>query len=259
MRRILIRIAYDGTEYHGFAAQAMEPETIEGHLAAALKELTGEDTEIIGTSRTDAGVHAKDNAAVFDTESRIPAEKFALALHTKLPPDIVVTSSCEAAPDFHPRHNVSEKTYEYKIYNARIPDPLRIRYSLFCSRYLDTEKMKAAAECLVGEHDFTSFASVHMQAKSPVRTINSLEIIPEPLCPRACDADSFAPKIITIRVKGTGFLYNMVRIIAGTLMEAGFGSITPAGMREILDAKDRTRAGTTAPACGLTLMYIDFL
>ncbi|MCR5387900.1 MAG: tRNA pseudouridine(38-40) synthase TruA, partial [Lachnospiraceae bacterium] len=226
--------------------------------AAALKELTGEDTEIIGTSRTDAGVHAKDNAAVFDTESRIPAEKFALALNTKLPPDIVVTSSCEVAPDFHPRHNVSEKTYEYKIYNARIPDPLRIRYSLFCSRYLDVEKMRAAAACLVGEHDFTSFASVHMQAKSPVRTINSLEIIPEPLCPRACDADSFAPKIITIRVKGTGFLYNMVRIIAGTLMEAGFGSITPGQMREILEAKDRTRAGTTAPACGLTLANIDF-
>ncbi|MCR4743792.1 MAG: tRNA pseudouridine(38-40) synthase TruA [Lachnospiraceae bacterium] len=253
MRRILIRIAYDGTAYHGFAAQALEPETIEGHLAAAVKEITGEDTEIIGTSRTDAGVHARDNAAVFDTESRIPAERFALALNTKLPPDIVVTSSGEVHLDFHPRHNVSEKTYEYKIYNARIPDPLMIRYSHFCSRPLDVGKMRAAAECLVGEHDFTSFASVHMQAKSPVRTINSIEVIHgDGVC------GSFSPGLITIRVKGTGFLYNMVRIIAGTLMEAGFGSITPEKMQEILDAKDRTRAGTTAPACGLTLMQIDF-
>ncbi|MBQ9614680.1 MAG: tRNA pseudouridine(38-40) synthase TruA [Lachnospiraceae bacterium] len=245
-RRILLRVAYDGTNYSGFQVQKDRSiPTIAGVLEERLKDLTGEEIPVSGASRTDAGVHALCNLVVFDTESRIPPEKFSYALNTRLPEDIRVQSSEEVPADFHPRFIATEKTYEYRIYNARMESPVKRLYSHFTYTDLDTEAMRRAAAYLVGEHDFASFCSVYTQAKTTVRTITGIEIL---------ETGSCMPRDIVIRVSGTGFLYNMVRIIAGTLMEVGRGAIAPEKTAEILEARDRRAAGPTAPARGLTLV-----
>ena len=250
IRRILIRVAYDGTDYHGFARLKEDPQTIEGHLDEALTALLGRETEVTGTSRTDSGVHARGNAAVFDTDSSIPTDNFPSALNTKLPEDIRVRAAMEVPGDFHPRHTDTIKTYRYEIDNERIADPLRARYSMHTGYALDTDRMAAAAAVLVGEHDFKSFCSVHTQAASTVRFITDIDV----------SRDSMHKERIYITVKGRGFLYNMVRIIAGTLIEAGRGRLAPEDVADILYAGDRTaNPAPTAEAKGLTLMDIDFL
>lgn len=243
-RRICLTVAYDGTAYHGFQVQKNR-KTIESELNRALSELTGEEIQVIGASRTDAGVHGLCNLAVFDTYFRISAEKFSYALNQRLPEDIRVRESKEVAADFHPRHCKSRKTYEYHILNAAFPDPVKRLYSYFTYVPLDVDRMRQAAAYLVGEHDFASFCSAGSQAETTVRTIYDLAV------------DRSGEEIV-IRVTGSGFLYNMVRIIAGTLMEAGRGRMAPEKMEEILAAKDRTAAGPTAPACGLILTEILF-
>ena len=200
---------------------------------------------MIGASRTDAGVHAKGNVAVFDTESTIPADRFAYALNPLLPEDIVVVASDEVEADWHPRYCDTEKTYEYKILNSKFPDPMRRRDTYHVSFDLDLEKMREAAEYLKGEHDFKSFCAVNAQSKTSVRTIYACTVTKE--------AD-----IITIRVTGNGFLYNMVRIIAGTLIKVGAGEFAPQEMQTILDACDRSVAGPTAPAHGLTMIGLEY-
>ncbi len=270
MRRIMLRVAYDGTEYCGWQRQP-NGVTVEGVLNGALRALLQEDIELIGASRTDAGVHARGNVCVFDTKSRIPAEKFAYALNPRLPGDIVIQESREVAADFHPRHCNCNKTYEYRIYNAIFPDPLLRRSTHFLYRPLDVEAMRQAAGCLVGEHDFKSFCSVNTQVKETVRKVNFLEVLETPVVGGKAfgAADSGAahgsfsmplgkmpPRMITIRINGNGFLYNMVRIIAGTLIEAGYHWRSPESVMETLAACDRQMAGATAPACGLTLMGI---
>ena len=156
MRRIKLVVAYDGTAYCGFQVQN-NGATIEGELNKALSELFGETIRVIGASRTDSGVHAYCNVAVFDTQARMPAEKMMYALNQRLPEDIRVQSSCEVALDFHPRHTDSRKTYEYRIYNAPVQNPMKRHYALWNYHNLDVEKMKEAATYLVGEHDFKSF------------------------------------------------------------------------------------------------------
>ena len=245
MRRIKLVVAYDGTDYCGFQVQNNGP-TIEGELNRILSELFGEEIRVIGASRTDSGVHAYCNVAVFDTEARMPAEKMIYAINQRLPEDIRVQSSCEVAPDFHPRHTDSRKTYEYRIYNTHVQNPMKRRYALWNYHNLDVDKMKEAAAYLVGEHDFKSFCSADSQVESTVRTIYDLSVTQN-------------GEDIVIRVCGNGFLYNMVRIIAGTLLEAGKGKIAPNEMERILEAKDRQAAGPTAPAHGLTLVKYDFL
>ncbi len=245
MKRILIKVAYDGTEYHGWQA-AEGQETIAGNINRALKLLTGEDTEVQGTSRTDAGVHAKGNLAVFDTESTIPPERFSYALNTYLPMDIRVLSSEEVPADYHPRFLKTEKTYTYRLQTGEMPDPLRQRYSWHISYPLDMAAMQEAAGYLKGEHDFKAFCSVHTDAKTTVREITDIGV-------------SALSDEILITVKGYGFLYNMVRIITGTLVEAGRGRIKPIEIREILESHDREKAGPTAPPQGLTLMEIKVL
>lgn len=278
MKRILLTVAYDGTGYSGFQAQKSGVPTIERELNRAVTELTGEETEVSGASRTDAGVHALCNLAVFDTESRIPPEKFANALNVRLPDQICVQDSREVPADFHPRFCDTVKTYEYVIYNARFPSPRRKRYSLYSYTPFDVERMREGARYLVGEHDFKSFCSIHTQAMTTTRTITEIEVLERP-----CDEERIAalaaetgfeenaghdgadgsvegarrdvsPREIVIRVSGTGFLYNMVRIIAGTLMEAGRGALEPAQIKAILEARDRRAAGPTAPPEGLTLV-----
>lgn len=256
MRRILLTVAYDGTGYSGFQAQKSGDPTIEGELNEALRSLTGEEIAVSGASRTDAGVHALCNQAVFDTDSRIPGEKFAPALNVRLPGAIRVMASREVEADFHPRFVNTVKTYEYRIYNARIPSPLRRLYTHFSYTPFDVDKMRAAADHLRGEHDFRSFCSVYTQARTTVRTITAIEVTEEKL---PADAQGMPRREIVIRVSGTGFLYNMVRIIAGTLMEVGRGAIDPGEIPGILAACDRSAAGPTAPACGLTLVDYRYL
>ena len=243
-RRICLTVAYDGTAYCGFQVQK-NGKTIEGELNRAISELTGEETHVIGASRTDAGVHGLCNIVVFDTAFRILAEKFSYALNQRLPEDIRVRASKETAPDFHPRRCKSRKTYEYHILNAAFPDPTRRLYAYFTYTPLDVEKMRQAAAHLAGEHDFASFCSAGSTAETTVRTIYALTV------------EKSGEEII-IRVTGSGFLYNMVRILAGTLMEAGYGRMEPEKMEEILAAKDRSAAGPTAPACGLVLTEMVF-
>ncbi len=243
MKRIKLVVAYEGTNYCGWQIQPSGI-TIEGVLNKALSELLKEDIKVTGASRTDSGVHSLGNVAVFDTETRIPPEKICYALNQRLPEDIVVQSSCEVAPDFHPRHCYSEKTYEYRILNRKIPIPTLRKDTYFYYRNLDVEKMKRAAAYLVGTHDFKSFCSIHTAVEDTVRTILS------------CEVEKSLQDIITIRVTGTGFLYNMVRIIAGTIIQVGIGEKEPGDILEILEKKDRSAAGPTAPAHGLTMIGI---
>ena len=245
MRRIRIFVAYDGTDYCGWQIQP-NGITIEEVLNNKLKKLTGEDIHVIGASRTDSGVHALGNVAVFDTESRIPPERMAYALNQKLPKDIVAVRSDEVPLDWHPRYQKKvTKTYEYHIYNASVPNPLKRRYSAFVSFPMDTEKMRRGAGWLVGEHDFVSFCNVRTNVEDTVRRIDGIDI-------EKSGAD------ITIRVTGNGFLYNMVRIIAGTLIRVGRGFYAPEKVKEILDVKERTKAGVTAPPEGLVLVEIKY-
>lgn len=258
-RRIFLTVAYDGTAYHGWQLQPGAV-TIEGELNRALTELLGEEIRVIGASRTDTGVHALCNAAVFDTTARIPAEKFAYALNQRLPEDIRVRGSREVSPDFHPRRTESRKTYEYRIYKARMPMPTKRLYSYFTYAKLDVDAMARAGALLAGEHDFKSFSSVNTQAETTVRTIYRVEVWQESVQERSDreDAAEDPESEITIRITGSGFLYNMVRIIAGTLLEVGQGKRKPEDMTEILEARDRGAAGPTAPACGLTLTGYEF-
>lgn len=295
-RRILLRVAYDGTNYHGWQLQP-NAATIEGELNRALCALTGEEIVVTGASRTDAGVHALGNVAVFDTTSRIPAEKFSYALNQRLPEDIVIQSSKQVADDFHPRHCDCRKTYEYDILNRTFPLPAYRNTAYFLYGTLNIEAMRRACQAFLGEHDFASFCAAGAQVQTTVRTIYSLEVECRPLTeagtpvppasgeavnaadgkrgeqvqqaqpasgetaiPAAGGANAgSADQLLTIRVKGNGFLYNMVRIIAGTLVEVGRGHIKPEEVAGIIAAKDRAKAGPTAPARGLRLVEIEYL
>lgn len=254
-RRILLRVAYDGTNYHGWQLQP-NAATIEGELNRALCALTGEEIVVTGASRTDAGVHALGNVAVFDTTSRIPAEKFSYALNQTLPEDIVIQSSKQVADDFHPRHCDCRKTYEYDILNRTFPLPAYRNTAYFLYGTLNIEAMRQACQAFLGEHDFASFCAAGAQVQTTVRTIYSLEVECRPLTEANVGS---ADQLLTIRVKGNGFLYNMVRIIAGTLVEVGRGHIKPEAVAGIIAAKDRAKAGPTAPARGLRLVEIEYL
>ena len=316
-RRILLRVAYDGTNYHGWQLQP-NAATIEGELNRALCALTGEEIVVTGASRTDAGVHALGNVAVFDTTSRIPAEKFSYALNQRLPEDIVIQSSKQVADDFHPRHCDCRKTYEYDILNRTFPLPAYRNTAYFLYGTLNIEAMRQACQAFLGEHDFASFCAAGAQVQTTVRTIYSLEVECRPLTeagtpvpPASGEAVNAADgkhgeqvqqaqsasgemlnaaagesdeqvqqaqpesgetaipaaggtnagsadQLLTIRVKGNGFLYNMVRIIAGTLVEVGRGHIKPEEVAGIIAAKDRAKAGPTAPARGLRLVEIEY-
>ena len=244
MKRGKLAGAYDGTAYRGWQLQP-NGITIEEVLNRELTALLKEPISVIGASRTDSGVHARGNVAVFDTENRMPADKICFALNQRLPEDIRVQSSKEVPADWHPRKANCTKTYEYKVLNRKISMPLERLYAHFCYFNLDLEKMRQAAAYLIGEHDFKSFCTVRTQAEETGRTIYSLDITKQ-------------DDMITIRISGSGFLYNMVRIIAGTLLEVGMGAYPPEHMEEILDARDRQAAGRTAPARGLTLVSMEY-
>lgn len=258
-RRILLRVAYDGTNYHGWQVQP-NAKTIEGELNRVLTQLTGEEIQVTGASRTDAGVHALGNVAVFDTVSKIPAEKFSYALNQRLPEDIVIQASLQVADDFHPRHCDCRKTYEYDILNRTFPLPAYRNTAYFLYGDLDLDAMRKACQAFLGEHDFASFCAAGAQVQTTVRIIYSLEVLEQPLAVtgRGVLSQRSPERLMTIRVRGNGFLYNMVRIIAGTLVEVGRGHIRPEEIEGIIAACDRAKAGPTAPARGLRLVEIKY-
>lgn len=241
-KRMMLTVAYDGTNYHGWQIQP-NGITIESELNSALSTLFGEPIKVSGASRTDTGVHSLGNLAVFDVDTRMPAEKVSYALNQRLPEDIRIQASREVPLDFHPRHCNSRKTYRYQILNSAFPLPTLRLYSYFVYSPLDIARMQSAAAYLIGEHDFQSFCSADSTAETTVRTIYHICVEQQ-------------ENLISIVVTGSGFLYNMVRIIAGTLIEVGKGRRDPDEMITILNARSRKAAGSTAPACGLTLLGI---
>lgn len=245
MRNIKLTLAYDGTCYHGFQEQrGTGLPTIQEVLEKCLCELAGRNVQVIGASRTDAGVHARGQVINFDaTGWNIPAERIPLAVNGLLPVDIAVLEALEVPDLFHSRFSARAKEYSYTVYNSRVPDPFLRRYSYFFPRPLDIEGMAEAASYLQGEHDFSAFKAEGSPVKSTVRRLYGISIEP-------------GGNMLQFVLRGDGFLYNMVRIIVGTLLEVGLTKYPPKTVLEILFSRDRARAGPTAPPQGLCLMNI---
>ncbi|GIM31780.1 tRNA pseudouridine(38-40) synthase TruA [Paraclostridium bifermentans] len=245
MRNIKITIEYDGSRYKGFQRLKDNDNTIQGKIEAVLSKMADEKIEIIGSGRTDMGVHAYNQVANFKTNFSLSVRKINDYLNNYLPEDIVIKNVEEVDERFHSRYNVKQKVYLYKINNAKTQDVFLRKYSTYIEKPLDIELMKKASEYLVGEHDFTSFASSKSKKKSNVREIHSITI-------------NKNKDMIDIFVEGNGFLYNMVRIIAGALIEVGLNKKTPEDIKLMLDAKDRSKASDTAPAKGLYLYSVKY-
>lgn len=237
------KIKYLGTAFHGFQVQP-ELRTVQGELNAALNEAFGLPCKVTGCSRTDAGVHANEFCLTVECDGgTIPADKLPIAVSRFLPEDLSLFYAKECNESFHPRYDVKEKEYLYRIMNTRIYDPFYYGRVWFLPRYVDDaalEKMNAAAKHFLGKHDFSTFMAEGSDVEDTVRNITSLSV--------AREGD-----IIDVRVSADGFLYNMVRIIVGTLTEVAFGRISPDDIPEIIASRDRSRAGMTAPAEGLYL------
>ncbi|MBR2223685.1 MAG: tRNA pseudouridine(38-40) synthase TruA [Christensenellaceae bacterium] len=240
--RVKLIVEYDGTAYSGWPRQKNAP-SVQQTLEEAFFTLTGEDVTMQGAGRTDAGVHAMGQTVHFDTNCTIPAEKICFAINTKLPPDIRVRSSAEAAPRFHATLDAKGKHYRYVIYNAKHANAILSRYSAHIYYALDEKKMQEAANALIGEHDFIAYSSTGSDIKTTVRRIFDIKVT------RQGD-------YVVIDVFGNGFLYNMVRIISGTLADIGTGRLPVSTAKEALEKKDRTLAGQTMPAKGLTMMEV---
>ncbi len=242
MRNIKLTLQYDGTHYHGWQSQK-NAVTVQETLEKALSSLTGQKPKLIGCSRTDTGVHATRFVCNFKSETKIPADKLPLAINTKLPEDIICLLAEDAANDFNSRYSAKKKCYTYYIQNSRFPDVFKVNYAWHFPYALDLEKMQKAASAFLGEHDFIGFAASGFTVKTTVRTIYSLDV-------------EKVGDLIKITVVGNGFLYNMVRIIAGTLAFAGCGKIDAEDMADIIASCDRKRAGITAPPQGLFLTEV---
>ena len=239
---VRINLQFDGTNYHGWQIQPGKP-TVQGILSDAVYQITGERVTVHGCGRTDSGVHASGYVASFETNSTIPAEKIPFALNSKLPEDIICTSAMKATPSFLANRSAVAKTYRYTVDNNEFPDIFLQRFAWHYKYPLDETKMQVAAESFTGTHDFAGFASSGFSVKTTVRTIHSLNVEKK-------------DNIITIDVTGNGFLYNMVRIIAGTLVYVGNGRIEAEDMPDIINSCCRQRAGITAPAKGLCLKEV---
>lgn len=238
-RNIKILLEYEGTNYAGWQRQK-NAKTIQEAVEKAVEKITCKTTEVTGCSRTDAGVHAKGFVGNFYTESRIAIDRFADAINSQLSQDIVVLKAEEAELDFHSRYQAKGKTYSYTILNRIYPSPINRNYMYHFRQELDTDEMAVAAAQLIGTHDFAAFRSAGSSAKTSVRTITGLKVVRE-------------GDIIRIYATADGFLYNMVRIIAGTLIEVGIGKINPDNIQEIILSKDRTKSGRCVPPQGLCL------
>jgi tRNA pseudouridine38-40 synthase len=245
MRKLKLTIAYDGTDFSGFQRQP-GLRTIQGELEKALTTLTGENTHLHGSGRTDAGVHAYGQVCHFETASPIPLEKYGYILRRMLPRDIVVRSVEAVSPEFDARKSAHWKTYRYQIETSPIPDVIHRRFRTHYPTEVDLHKIEEAAKALIGTHDFTSFCSVRTHVEDKVRTIYDLQIHKD------------VQGVLTFWVTGSGFLYNMVRIIVGTLFEVGRGKYSPDEMEKMLQARDRQVAGPTFPPEGLMLWQVGY-
>lgn len=239
---IKLNLQFDGTNYHGWQIQP-NGITVQETLSGAIEKITGEKILPTGCGRTDAGVHALDFVCSFHTNADIPAEKIPYALNANLPKDIRVFSAKQVPDDFHAKNSAVKKRYIYKIYNAPFDDAFLNRYSWHCKYPLDIDAMQTASKAFLGEHDFIGFASSGFTVKTTVRTIYSLDV-------------TKSENLITVDITGNGFLYNMVRIITGTLVYTGSGKTDPRDMDGIIASKCRENAGITAPPQGLFLKEV---
>lgn len=244
MRNIKLEIEYDGKDYQGWQKQPNKL-NIQGEIERAIQNITGEEVDLIGSGRTDAGVHAFGQVANFKINSEFPIEKMAVAINSQLKQSIRIKKAEEVSEDFHSRYHCHQKTYSYIIDNSEQGTAIYRGLTYHVAQPLNMEAMQKAANYLVGEHDFSSFKSSGTSSKSSVRTIYKAQILKE-------------QDRVVIMLTGSGFLYNMVRIISGTLVEIGLGNKKPEEMLTILEAKDRQKAGKTLPAHGLFLMNVDY-
>ena len=244
MRNIKLIIEYDGKSFNGWQKQPNKL-NIQGEIEKAIGEITGEEIDLIASGRTDAGVHSLGQTANFKTNSNIPIEKFPIAINSKLKKSIVIKSAEEVDERFHSRYSVKSKKYRYTINNSQYGSAIYRDMEYHFPFDLDVQKMQEAAKFFEGEHDFKAFKASGTSSKSSVRTIFKAEVIKN-------------EDRIYIELTGNGFLYNMVRIISGTLLEVGMGKLRPEDIPEIIESKDRTRAGKTLPAHGLYLLKVEY-
>jgi tRNA pseudouridine38-40 synthase len=245
-----LTLQYDGTEFHGWQVQSGE-RTVQGELARVLALLEGNDVVVHGAGRTDAGVHAEGQVASVRLRREIGPERLRAALNGNLPRDVRVMEAGVAAEDFHARYSARGKTYVYRISNAPVMSPFLARYALHEARPLDTERMQAAARLFIGEHDWTAFSAAQSEARTRVRTVTGLEVM------ETVDARGRG-RLIEIEASADGFLRYMVRSIAGTLLAAGRGEMDGGTIARAINTGDRSLAGATAPAHGLTLVKVHY-
>jgi tRNA pseudouridine38-40 synthase len=250
MRNLKLTLSYDGSEFSGWQIQP-EATTIQGTLASAIGRLTGENVLPQGSGRTDAGVHALAQVATFTTASPMPVENFLKALNDVLPPSIRVLEAHEAKADFHARKSANAKTYRYRIYRAPICSPFLARYVWHFPYPLDEDAMREAAREIEGEHDFTSFAAVDPERGHENSEVSNV---------RTVFSSSFERQReeLIYCVRGKGFLHHMVRNLVGTFILVGKDTLQPQDIRRILEARDRSAAGATAPASGLFLVNVEY-
>ena len=244
MRNVKLTIEYDGTNYCGWQKQNNE-KTIQEEIEKAIYKAVGEVVEVIGSSRTDAGVHARGMVANFKTNATIPFDRFKYAINDKLPDDIAIIESEEVSEDFHARYDSKGKTYCYSIINRQQKPAIGRNYVYHFKWDLDIEKMREACKHFIGKHDFKAFRSLGSSVKTTERTIKELYI------------ESEGEKI-NIFITADGFLYNMVRIIAGTLVDVGLGKNKPEDIEKIINSKDRNFAGKTLQPNGLYLLNVEY-
>jgi len=247
MKNIKLTIEYDGTNYHGWQTQ-INAKAIHDVVSDAINSLTGEKCKLIGSSRTDTGVHAFGQIANFKTASTIPPEKFSNAINSMLPKDVIIRESKEVDMEFHSRYSATGKTYKYVIHNSPVKSAILRNRAYNIPKTLNFKEMNKAAKLFLGEHDFSAFKSTGASTKTSVRTIFDIE-----LSKSEYDSDGC---LIELEITGDGFLYNMVRIIAGTLVDVGLGKIKSGDIENIILSGDRKRAGKTLPAQGLYLVEV---
>ena len=245
-RNIALLVAYDGTAYHGFQRQTPPVVAVQNVLEDVLKAVFGDTIELAAAGRTDAGVHAYGQVVNFFTDGTIPAERIVRAVNSLLPSDIAVQAAWEADREFSARHSARAKTYLYRVQQGDAPNPLTARYAWYERRPLDVAAMQAAMAQLLGTHDFSAFRAAGGAPMSPVRTMYVSEVQP------------IAGEQLEFRLRGTGFLYHMVRNIVGTVVNVGLGRISVARFGEILASLDRQQASATAPARGLYLARVEY-
>lgn len=245
-RNIALKVAYDGTNYHGFQRQTPPIRGVQNVLEAALAKVCGETVELAAAGRTDTGVHAYGQVVNFFTDGRIPTERLPRAVNGLLPPDIVVSEAWEAARDFSARHSATGKAYVYRMEECRVPNPFTRSYAWQIYQPLDHDAMRTALRLLEGTHDYSSFRAAGGAPMSPVRTLDTIRLTAE------------GEGCLLLYIHGTGFLYHMVRNIVSTAVAVGTGRISQDRFAEIFAARDRRLAPPTAPASGLYLLAVDY-